>query len=47
MGPDTNSLCRNTSEVDPTLIIRQEYDGYWPIDGGDGKHYGGGTLKSA
>ena len=20
-------------------IIRQEYDGYWLIDGGDGKHY--------
>lgn len=35
---DTNSLCKNTSEVDPTPIIRQEYDGYWPIDG-DGKHY--------
>ena len=37
--PDTNSLCKNTSEVDPNPIIRQEYDGYWPIDGDDGKHY--------
>ena len=32
-------MCKNTSEANPIPIIRQEYDGYWLIDGGDGKHY--------
>ena len=32
-------LLVDTSEANPIPIIRQEYDGYWLIDGGDGKHY--------
>ena len=31
-------MCKNTLEVNP-IPIRQVYDGYWLIDGGDGKHY--------
>lgn len=31
-------MCKNTSDVDPILIIRQEYNVYLFIDGGGNHH---------